>query len=122
MFISCQDFVENRKISGNYYLISVDILTDRCICYKDDDGGFRGITNNCIVAVGYDDNFIIAKQHPVTASYEINSSITNYYIIPLNKPVIKYYEEKNVIGPLSEKDFELKKKELGVSDSIKFHE
>jgi len=74
-----------------------------------------------VFAIGNNVDLIIAKQHPVSktkTSDNINTTITNYFIIDIHK----HREEKNeyLYGPLSAGQFEAKRRELNIAD-MPFH-
>ena len=47
---------------------------------------------------------------------------TEYYIIPVNNTQKAWEAQENKFGAFSKKDFEVKRKELGVPDDITFKE
>lgn len=48
------------------------------------DGDYTvSVVGPTVFSLGYNDSFIILKQHPIGDNDVINKSITNYYIIPL---------------------------------------
>jgi hypothetical protein len=66
-----------------------------------------------VFAVGWDDQFILAKQHP-RAGYPAPAerNVTHWYIIRVTND--------EVFGPLTESEFAAKRAELGVPDSLAF--
>ena len=132
-------FVYERHLTGNYYLIAVDTKEDMDVCYhqqNDDDAPYTGITGASVYAVGYDNDFILVKAYRalrilVKAYRALRDSIgislprydkntTEYYIIPVNNTQEAWEAQENKFGAFSKKDFEVKRKELGVSDDITF--
>ncbi len=112
-FTSCQDLVHNEKIIEGFYLIAVDINEDMDLSYEVGSGNFVGIIGQTVFAVGFNKNYIIAKQHPYN-----NRKITNYYIVMIDN-LDPLWPEKNVIGPFTKQEFNLKRQELNITD-IKF--
>lgn len=110
----CQGFVKDEKITGKYHLVAVDILADLTLCYKLEGGDYKGVLEETVFAVGFNDNYIIAKQHPSN-----NRAITNYYIVPIyiDNPL---FPEKGVVGPLTLEQFNEKRKELNIPDEVTF--
>ena len=103
-------FVYERHLTGNYYLIAVDTKEDMDVCYhqqNDDDAPYTGITGASVYAVGIS-----------LPRYDKNT--TEYYIIPVNNTQEAWEAQENKLGAFSKKDFEVKRKELGVSDDITF--
>lgn len=121
-------FAYKRHLTGNYYLIAVDTKDDMDVCYhqQKDDVLYTGITEARVYAVGYDDNFILVKAYRALTDsmgiplpqYDKNS--TEYYIIPVNNAQEAWEAQENKFGAFSKKNFEVKRKELGVSDDITF--
>ena len=124
-------FVYQRHLTGNYYLIAVDTKEDMDVCYhrqNDDDAPYTGITGASVYAVGYDDNFILVKAYRAFKDSmgislpRYDKDTTEYYIIPVNNTQKAWEAQENKFGAFSKKDFEVKRKELGVPDDITFKE
>ena len=122
-------FVYQRHLTGNYYLIAVDTKEDMDVCYhqqNDDNAPYTGITGASVYAVGYDNDFILVKAYRALRDsigislprYDKNT--TEYYIIPVNNTQEAWEAQENKFGAFSKKDFDVKRKELGVSDDITF--
>lgn len=122
-------FVYERHLTGNYYLIAVDTKDDMDVCYHqqhDDDAPYVGITDASVYEMGYDDDFILAKAYRTLRDsmgrslHRYDKNITEYYIIPVNNTQEAWEAQENKFGAFSDKEFEVKRKELGVSDDITF--
>jgi hypothetical protein len=121
-------FVYEQHLTGNYYLIAVDTKDDMDVCYhrQKDDALYTGITGASVYAVGYDDDFILVKAYRALRDsmgislQRYDKNTTEYYIIPVNNTQEAWEAQENKFGAFSEKDFEVKRKELGVSDDITF--
>ncbi len=87
--------------------------------YVKDGDYWVGVVSSTVFAIGYDSEFIIAKQHPRTFPNHPNKSIVNYFIIPL-KLKVEISLDENKIGPLSKKEFEIKRRELRISSHLRF--
>ena len=74
-------------------------------------GGANVVISETVFAVGWDEHFIIAKQHRFLGG-EILRDTTNYYLLRVG--------DGSVWGPLVESEFEQKRKSLGVSDGLAF--
>lgn len=127
---SCE-FVYERHLTGNYYLIAVDTKEDMDVCYhrqNDNDAPYMGITGTSVYAVGYDDDFILVKAYRALkdsmgiSMQRYDKNTTEYYIIPVNNTQEAWEAQENKFGAFSKTDFEVKRKELGVSDDITFKE
>lgn len=122
LLIGCQFFVYDRKIVDKYWLITIDTKADMSLCYELENGDFIGIISGGVYAVGNNSDYIIVKQHPYKLGSEsINKSITNYYIVPIDRSISQYKVDKNLIGPLNEIEFEKQKEKLLIPKDLKFN-
>jgi hypothetical protein len=108
----------SKKLIGNYEVDYIDSKDNMSIYYNDPQWGGLGVVNPTVFAVGYNDDFIIAKQHP-NVDFKIDRGTTNYFIIPL-KSTISESPEDNKIGPLTESSFLEKRKQLGIPSTLNF--
>jgi hypothetical protein len=92
----------------------MDVAEDMEIIHIDKDGYMISIIGATVFAVGKDENFIIVKQHPKNEN-RIDKKSVNYFIIPL-KNKRSNIEEKNIIGPLSLKEFNNIKNKFNISN------
>ncbi|HEX4850918.1 MAG TPA: hypothetical protein VFV08_08940, partial [Puia sp.] len=85
LLTGCMNAVSRQEIVKNFYLMTVDVEEQSSLTYGDEkDGGNYGIViGPAVFAVGYNDRFIIAKQHPWAAGKAVNKAVTNYYILPV---------------------------------------
>lgn len=121
-------FVYKQHLTGNYYLIAVDTKDDMDVCYhrQTDDALYIGITGASVYAVGYDDDFILVKAYRALRDsmgislQRYDKNTTEYYIIPVNNTQEAWEAQENKFVAFSKKDFEVKRKELGVSDDTTF--
>lgn len=114
-----------EHITGNYYLTATDYAEeDLSVSDKLEEGSFLGVVQPKVFEIGYDENYIIAKQHPAKFGVGVNENITNFFIIDLHKEsnVVSSNDESNVIGPMTEKVFYLTRKKLKIPSKIRFHE
>jgi hypothetical protein len=113
--------LSEKKIISNYYLISTDYDNQTIsLEYKlNKPSDYIGVVDETVFAVGFNNKFIIIKQHPRKFPSAPNKLITNYYIVPIiDTPTL--WPEKGVIGPLTESDFEKQRKIAGVPASLTF--
>jgi hypothetical protein len=87
--------------SGPYGLVWVDLPSEVSLSYDMGSGSWATIVEPCVFAVGANQEYIVAKQHPGG-----NKSITNYFIVNIRAGAPKADWKEGVIGPLAEKDFE----------------
>jgi hypothetical protein len=115
----CNGFDHEEKINANKYLIANQGIENMNISIQlNNEHTYLGIVHACVFAVGYNESYIIAKQHPYDFGKPINKNITNYYIIPAQGKGT-YADQIGVIGPLTENDFNKKRQELEI-DKLKF--
>jgi hypothetical protein len=122
VFGSCKG-LSDQRIIGRYHLVAVDYdKAQTTLSYEVHNGeSFLGVVGPMVFAVGYDNRFIILKEHPDKALFDSpDTNVTNYYIVAVPTVYTDLPNEKNVYGPFDEYQFLVKRKELGVSDSIKF--
>ena len=108
-------FAYRKHLVGNYYLIAVDVKENICVSYSDDINSYWNITGERVYEAGCNNDFIIAK-----AYQSCDKDVTEYYLISINdgQDSLKVQYEK--FGPLTKEDFERKKIELKVPDTIHF--
>jgi len=107
----------SERITEDYILIWIDFQESQCIIKEwDSSGSGETIIPEYVFAVGHNDDYIIAKQHPTAGfegRYKINDEITNYYIIDIKSNTRK--TDLNVIGPLTKAEFDTLRTELKIS-------
>lgn len=115
MLSGCSD-LHHEHITGRYYLVAIDTKETMSLCYSvnDDNSSFVDVIGMCVYSIGYNDKYIIAKQHPSN-----NRDTIVYYIVPIHKE-FNYFPEKNVIGPLSDAQFRKTRKKLFIPDGLTF--
>jgi len=120
IFSGCQYGTHKDKITDKYFLTYVDTESMLSLSYDLEDGDFIGVVNDAVFAVGYNSNFIIVKNHPFVEPDSINRTVTNYYIVKIDKNISKYKVDENKIGPMTELNFNKKRKELKIPDNLDF--
>ncbi|HEX8514832.1 MAG TPA: hypothetical protein VF868_01445 [Bacteroidia bacterium] len=108
--------LNKTHVTERYYLVAVDVRENTSLGYSvnDDNSSFVDVVAECVYSVGFDDKYIIAKQHPAN-----NREITNYFIVPIYKE-FTYSPEKDVVGPLTLEQFNTQREEFGISNSVTF--
>ena len=96
--------VFDEKITGPYRLSAIDITEEMSVCYelKEVDSCVGRIPET-VFAVGWNENFIVAKQHPSG-----NKFVTKYFILDMTKDAINVDPSVTVTGPLSESEYKEK--------------
>jgi len=106
----CWGVAYNEELNGQYYLSATDTREQMYLSYEDEKYGGLGVISETVYAVGQNDAYIIAKQHPNS-----DKTITNYFIVPITNK-ISNIPEKNIFGPLTFEEFINKKKELKIEN------
>jgi hypothetical protein len=132
LFTGCNwnGFAYDKKITGKFHLEATDDMDQMNLCFQQgtDDEGYEGIIGPVVFAAGYNDKYIIVKQHPTIGPnkpwlnkkpYQPDTSITNYYILPIQEKY-EYSPITDLIGPLTLDQFNSKRKELNIPDNVTF--
>lgn len=124
--ISC-DVTWDDKLTGNYYLLAIDSMSDMCVTYYPKNGSMNfDITEGGIYEAGHDENFILAKAYKTlidslgNSLHRYDTDITEYYIIPVDNTQSGLEAQENCFKLTTKEEFDAKRKELGVSDKITF--
>lgn len=109
LLVSGCGFVHDEHITGPYRLIAVDVDNQMSISYDLGDGSAVGRINETVFAFGFDERFIVAKQHP-----NGDRSVTNFFYLDMTKDSKYADPTDSVTGPLTEKEFESEAKLLNL--------
>lgn len=117
LFTNCTGLAIKKEIISNYYLIAVDVdeNIELSYCESEKEDSYGTIVSATVIAIGFNDKFIIVKQKPQQMVWGGNKNAINYFIIPIYKD-FTYSPEKGAIGPLTLNQFETKLKELKISN------
>ena len=88
------DYTYQKQIGESYFLRAIDLKESMCIAFGTKDSN-EGIVPSTVYEVQWNDEIILAKQHPR------NSEITNYYLIGKTKFGVEK-GTKFMDGPISE--------------------
>ncbi len=111
---SCNGFVKDVEVIDRYHLVAVDTDEGLGLAYKiDSSDNYVGVVSETVFAIGYNNDYIIAKQHP-----DNNRKIINYFIVPVYKEYT-LFPKKGIIGPLTLQQFHVKTQELAI-DNLTF--
>ena len=114
-FIGC-DMAIKDNIVGNYYITAADVGEQAALSYKDSEGeNYYHVIQSCVYSVGFNDKFIVAKQHPYEFVKGIDKSVTLYYILPILSER-DWNIDDGLIGPLDKNQFKVKSDSLGIQN------
>jgi hypothetical protein len=106
-------------IAESYSTGWIDVHSSRCIEKQDKDGSSIEVVPAYIYAVGHNERFIVAKQHPLPGEFpkeRINVTQTNYFLIDLK--LQPGQGEKGVYGPMDASQFETLSRKLEVGKIV----
>lgn len=103
-----------KKIAGHYCVEAIDVKDDTSLYYVLEDGDGIGRIEPRVISVGWDTKHIIAKRVVKARTPPL------FYIVEVEKDHVYADPKDVVIGPLSEEEFWLKRKQLNVSPNLKF--
>ncbi len=107
------------RITGKFIVSWLDVSENQTLSEEVElnSSGSVQVVGPYVFAVGHNEDFIIVKQHPTegfSKGFKIDTSITNYYIVNINrKGLPKSY---NKIGPLTLSAFENLSRELKIEN------
>jgi hypothetical protein len=120
-FISCQSSGQkNELVVGNYFISTPDNSPShreqRWLTYRYDakQNLYTGVIPACVVAIGHSNKYIIAMQHPV------DNKTTVFYYIVLIEDTLTPPNSSILFGPMTFNQFGDRRRELNISDSLKF--
>jgi len=90
---------------GRFALQWIDSPDEVKLCYDTGNGGWLVIIPARVFAVGSDERYVVAQQHPAG-----DRAITNYFILDVRAYVPR--DRSGVVGPLTAKEFEAKASDL----------
>lgn len=99
---------------GPYVLGWIDLPDEVTLSYDLGKGSLVGRIQERVFAVGWDGNYLVAKQHP-----KGDKSVTHFYILDSRKDNPYARIEDVVIGPLTEDEFYRKKSEMNLPEFSK---
>ena len=104
-------FDHDEQITGNYRLVAVDVMDQMSVGLSVKGGNAIGRINATVFAVGWDQRYIVAKQHPNN-----NRAVTNYYYLEMAKDSQHADPSASVTGPLTETEFKQRQVNLKLPD------
>ena len=102
-------FVHDEHLVGPYYLTAVDTSEQMSLGCAVEGGSRVGRIDETVFAVGWNDRYIVAKQHPKN-----DRRVTNYFFLDVSRDSAYADPRASVTGPLTEAEFQAKKAELGL--------
>ena len=118
---SCESLAIKDHLVGNYYMVASDDQHHLGLGYHtpEDEDTYGEIVPATVFAVGFNENYFILKQHPYIFAKPPNTKIKNYYILR-NQKIFDFRTRDGLYGPLTFNQFNTKRHELGIPDSLNF--
>ncbi len=111
LHVSHLGFDHDEKLIGPYRLTAVDMSEQMSVDYGLDGGSAIVRITETVFSVGWDERYIVAKQHPKN-----DRSITNYFYLVIADDSPYANPAASVRGPFTAEEFAQKKKKLGLPD------
>ncbi|WP_282039933.1 hypothetical protein [Saccharicrinis aurantiacus] len=108
-------FLYQKHLTDDVWLIAVDEIEQMSVSLKVSENGYSGLIDETVFAVGFNKNYLIAKQHPRKFPEPPQKDSTNYYIIDLNK--IRQ-EKANFISKIDTIKYRSVYKDINGKDSL----
>ncbi len=106
----CRGFAYEKRMVGKYGLVATDVMEQMSVC-KFHSNGATVLIPKTVFAVGWNDDFIIAQQHPCELN-RINREETCFYILRISDEMVEKYSD--------EQSFQEGRKRLNVSGKLGF--
>ena len=91
-------------------LIAIDVMEQMSVSKFRNGNGGVAVINQTGFAVGFNDEFLIAKQHPNRG--KIDRSVTNFYILRVT--------DGELFGPYTESEYRKVRQWLRLPESLQF--
>jgi len=108
--------VYEEDLVNGYAVWATDVMAQAKIVKKDKEISsttiYTSVVPATVFAYGWNDDFIIAKQHPRKKDRKVDTNLTYWYIVEV--------ASGNVHGPLSEDEFNKLRTKLKVPAEISF--
>ena len=105
-------FAYEKRLSGKYGLVAADVLEQMVVAEMLPNGSAIGVIPATVFAVGWNEQFIIAKQHPSDSNHRVDKTVTQFYVLRIS--------DGSLTGPLAEPAFSAERTKLGVPEGLSF--
>lgn len=117
---SCFDTIESQQIVGPYFVLAIDLPENMCIVYneKEDHSGGGHVVSPTVYEIEWNDNFIVAKQHPKNDIEELVLNDYRLHTFDSLKKAGLMEQIHSISDSLSKVKFEVNK-QAGLLDKLK---
>ncbi len=105
-----------HDLTQDYAVWATDLTTQAAVVRKDMQGsGASSVVRPMVFSYGWNEAFIIAKQHPNLDGFdEVDTDVTHWFIVEVMSDTVH--------GPLTEDEYHRLRQRLGVPDDLDFTE
>jgi len=106
--------VVDQELTGDYLVIAADVEAQATLAKRDvGSQSISTVVEAMVFEYGWNDSFIIAKQHPLGDNFsKVDTSVTNWFIVQVDTDTIN--------GPMSETEFNQLFTQLKIPDEVTF--
>ena len=103
-----------HDLTGDYAVWAPDLVEQAAVVQKmPGTSSATVVVDSMVVAYGWNDDFIIAKQHPNLDGFsQVDTGLTHWFIVRV--------ATGDVYGPLTEEEYLQHRGELGIPDEVDF--
>jgi hypothetical protein len=103
----------DHHLTANYTVFAPDLREQAGIIEETSSSGGPYVVAPMVFAYGWNEDFIIARQHPVSGSFDrVFTGVTNWFILEVATGTVH--------GPLTEGEYLELRQTLGVPDDLTF--
>ena len=110
-------FVHAERLDGPYRLVAVDTMEQMVICRSSPDGGGDcigdGLPSETVFAAGANQRYLVAARHAPDDPFR---RAEFYYVIRTPDEAERGVPRSNVVGPLTELEFDRARARLGLPE------
>lgn len=101
-----------KSLTGDYVLLAVDVREQMNVSKMLSGGDAVGVVPATVFAVGWNADFIIAQQHPLSADTSKGARVTHFYLLRT--------ADGASWGPLTAEQFQEERANQGVPSNLSF--
>jgi hypothetical protein len=108
----CGGFVHDEQLAGSYRLVAIDDDSSMIVCRRVSGASCVGdeLPGPTVFAAGANDKYITIARHPLRDFHE-DKAVTEYYYV-VRPPESAFLKATDVVGPLTEAQFNADKDRL----------
>ncbi len=113
---ACRTATFKQRIVGNYFIVAADVYSEMMLSYHSETDGstYSALVAPTVVSFGYNTQYIIIKQHPSGPTYITDSTVSNYFIVPIMSDTSTWEAVNHLYSPLSKMKFDSLRRALKI--------